>query len=333
MRRPFLTVRLVIFVLVLYLNILALGFGAWNTLALKESGLFSNLGGAPVFIIVNSCFYMACMFFALAEVVFPESRTSQVSFECGWTGILSILHLAAAIDITIMGPPELCSDSRLLVVCASSIVLVALSWITCIALTGYFLTLIFTTLSHMEVYGGIWSTSVTNVPWFVEPGNSPEVPRKDCKSGNPYENSIIASYVGPEAPLSAWMPSSKEKRPTHDIYASAGRNRDSTLPNWARKVSTRRGIDPPFQSTRSFVRSWWPGNNPLPPPPPPKPAHIHLPLYNNFHTTSTDDHHRADAAEESRISYGYFPRSVSDPDLPIEFRRISEWVQAEEHVA
>lgn len=333
MRRPFLTIRLVIFVLALYLNILAMGFGAWNTIALKQHDLFDALGGAPVFIIVNACFYVSCLFFALVEIAFPTSRTAQVSFECGWTGVMSILHLAAAIDITILGPPEICSDSRLVTVCASSTVLVALSWIICVSLTGYFLFLTFTALSHMEEYGGIWSASVTSVPWFVERNETlpPRVPLKNEKTGDAYENPVFAPHLGLEAPPSAWMPSSKDKYPAHDRCGTGGHTRDSTLPNWARKISTRRGIDPPFQTTRNLVRSWWLGNNATPPTPPPKP--INLPLFNTFHTTTTDDQHDGDALTGSRISYGHFPRNVSDPDLPIEFRHLSEWVQAREHTA
>ncbi|KIP09473.1 hypothetical protein PHLGIDRAFT_34384, partial [Phlebiopsis gigantea 11061_1 CR5-6] len=106
MRNPFLIARFVLFSIITYLNILALGFAAWEISSMSSSGL--PVPGSPIFVIFNACVLFFFTVLAGAELVFPKARTAQVKFECGWTAFMSSLQLACAIDVTINGPPVYC---------------------------------------------------------------------------------------------------------------------------------------------------------------------------------------------------------------------------------
>ncbi len=101
----------------MYLNILALGFAAWNLSAMKAAHL--PILGAPIFVIFNACvlfffqlLYVSLTFVysflpytlsrcgpdsAIAELASPSARTAQVGFECGWTAVMAILQLGKSV--------------------------------------------------------------------------------------------------------------------------------------------------------------------------------------------------------------------------------------------
>lgn len=105
---------------------------------------------------------------------------------------MSVLQLAGAFDVTVNGPPVLCQGGSV-TACASSSLLVALSWISCMLRTSAFPTnpkrelilrtvllysfsLLTTTITHMNTVPDVWTSSIRAVPWFVGPPSSLECP-------------------------------------------------------------------------------------------------------------------------------------------------------------
>ncbi|KAI0341787.1 hypothetical protein BDW22DRAFT_275489 [Trametopsis cervina] len=324
MRNSFLIARTVFFCILVYLNILGIGFAAWNVHAQTAAGL--SVSGAPIFIIFNA------------------ARTAQVAFECGWTAVLSILQLAAAVDVSINGPPDYCSAPSLIAVCSSSTALTALSWASSTILMMYFLTLFITSVSHYGTYRGVWWTTVYNVPWFDNshavnvafPSEGPAIPAKDPSS--PYENPVFRAHednlplTPPHVPF-AQRDNIDLERASHSGNGSSV-SLDSCRPVWAKSVKTRRGVDPPFSSIPGAaqrisraLKSYWSGATNVPPTPPPKPS---LPLPD--HLSSNSFMNDSGFVDCHRASYGHFPHEVEDIDLPIARTHMKEWVKADRAV-
>lgn len=47
-------------------------------------------------------------FRALAELLSPSVKTANVTFECGWTAVFSVMQVGAAVAVTVTGPPVFC---------------------------------------------------------------------------------------------------------------------------------------------------------------------------------------------------------------------------------
>ncbi|CAL1704911.1 unnamed protein product [Somion occarium] len=340
MRCPFLTLRFVIFAIAMYLNILAFGFSIWNIVAMKDAGV----SGAPLFIIFNSCALVFFLLLAVAELVIPSAKTAQVSFECLWTGALSTLQLAAALNITIRGPPIYCGSQSSEAICGSSFVLVVLTWISCTSLLVYFLALLVTALSHWKSYRGVWSTTVYNVPWFTErdvprppstrPVSMPTPPKpfKLKAQKMPYVNPLFNGtdddlpLSPPRAPFADIEKGLSGTRPTLPHESS----RETFRPTWAKSLKVRRGLDHPFGAPKTrpitaIIKSYWSPSSA--PSPPPKPTPLVLPKL-DLSLDMNGPHYRRES-QTTRSSYSQFPAAVANPDRPIEFGRLSEWVRAD----
>lgn len=211
----------------------------------------------------------------------------------------------------------------------------------------YFLTLLVTAFSHWKSYGGIWSATVYNVPWFVErelPANTKHVsirpismptPPKPfkLKSSLPYESPVFHPMEDdilspPKAPWTDVEKGSLETRPKLLVHESS---KESLRPTWAKSLRVRRGVDQPFAMPRAppkarpitaILKSYWYGS--ATPAPPPKSTHLILPNFNHSFDSLDGEH-----SHSVRSSYHQFPESVADPDQPIEQRRLSEWIQAD----
>ncbi|KAI0093528.1 hypothetical protein BDY19DRAFT_256851 [Irpex rosettiformis] len=341
MRNPFLIARTVFFCILVYLNVLAIGFAAWNVSAMKSAKM--PVLGAPIFVIFNACALFFFQLLAIAELASPCARTAQIGFECGWTAVMSILQLAATIDITLNGPPTYCyqtASGRLWALCSSSNVLVAIAWASSSILLLYFLTIFITSASHYSSYRGVWWTTVYNMPWFekgvVHPPRitfpEPSIP-KPLPPESPYENPCFGAYHE-TAPLSPptvpWLKSYHSELESNNTRTSSAKSDDSLRPMWARNAKNRRGVDPPFspvpntaQRISNAFKSHWSsstGAGPAPPPPPPK---MEMPTPQKIRGSFVDCH---------RTSYGHFPTDVQDVDLPIARTHMREWVRAERAV-
>ncbi|KAI0810899.1 hypothetical protein BC629DRAFT_1436876 [Irpex lacteus] len=356
MRNPFLIARTVFFCILVYLNILALGFAAWNLSAMKAAHL--PILGAPIFVIFNVCVLFFFQLLAIAELASPSARTAQVGFECGWTAVMAILQLAAAIDMTLNGPPAYCYQAAKgsWALCSSASVLVAVAWASSSIMLLYFLTLFIISASHYSTYRGVWWTTVYNMPWFGTSSDAPSTARKitfpepdiprPMAPQSPYENPCFRDctedlpLTPPVAPwVSATYADLESQRASSDPRTS-GASDGSRRPVWAKTVNTRRGVDPAFSPTpnpakriSNALKSYWPraaaGSTsaagappPTPPPkldvPPPHTLHGHT-----LHGSFVDCH---------RSSYGHFPNDVQDVDLPIARTHMRDWITAERAV-
>ncbi|KAI0299651.1 hypothetical protein B0F90DRAFT_1727490 [Multifurca ochricompacta] len=198
-KSPFLLFRLVMFCLLVYMSLTALVFAAWNVaLTRSKAAAGAPLDGASVLIICTeittflcivawvffllhlldfkfSYIFTYCTFLnvnitnrALANFKFSFFSTSLAGFECAWTGIFASLQIAASIVITLCSPPpDLCKERTPLSICASTTILIHISWLAAITLLGYFITITALCIAHLRVHPTLWSASVYSILWFA----------------------------------------------------------------------------------------------------------------------------------------------------------------------
>jgi len=331
--RPFLIFRSTIFALLLWFNVIALGFAIWDIVALKSAGQAGF--GSSIFVISNACATFLLLLAAIAELCVRGARTAQVSFECAWTFVMAVLYFAAAVNITVMGPPQFCSNLDFVNVCAASTVMVVATWLSSVTMMLYFLSLYMTAIAHYWVYGAIWSTTVYNVPWFnasgsiAKPSTKSKPPRK---TPHDIENPLFdgsedydEEVTTPTTPESLFnyshisTPRSGSKKPPTLIHAVSA---ETLRPKWAKSVKMRRGVDQPFTvpSGKHLSRLIKACMLDSPPPPavPPK-AKI---------TSGELPKLQLDLSPRYP-SYSQFPESVHDEDVPIKFQRLSQWIRAD----
>jgi len=259
MQNPFIIIRFVFFSLMTYMTVLTIVFASWNVAATISSGL--SAPGASVFLILNGCSLFAFIAAGLAELVSPNTRAANVAFECGWTAIFSLLQLGAAVGVTVNGPAIQCQPGTTWGVCASSYLLVPLSWLSSFAVIAYFLTLFGTTMAHMHAYPSIWWRTVYSVPWFVSPTSNettiqPKLrslshSRMISASSNTSQDSFIVRYL--RNPFSSKI-DDVENNISEPILFPRGSNGlhpvprqpRGSLPGWAQNATARRALDMPF---------------------------------------------------------------------------------------
>jgi len=257
MRNPFIIIRFIFFSLMIYMNILTIVFASWNVAAWTYSGL--SAPGASVFLILNSCALFAFITAGLAGLVFPNTRTANVAFECGWTAIVSLLQLGAAIAVTVYGPALVCQSETAWGICASSHLLVSASWLSSFTIISYFLMLFGAAIAHMHSYPFIWWNTVYSVPWFVPPTSNEPDPRQSegspsrskimsASSDRSHESSIAVRYLRHRFSTKIEEVENLTEpilfpRQNNGLPAVQPR---ASLPGWAQKGIIRRGLDTPF---------------------------------------------------------------------------------------
>ncbi|THH26943.1 hypothetical protein EUX98_g7246 [Antrodiella citrinella] len=318
--RPFLLFRSTIFALLLWLNVISLGFAVWDILAIKEVG--QSAFGPPIFVIFNSCATFILLMAAIAEAFIRRARTAQVSFECGWTFAMATLYFAAAVDITVMGPPEFCSNQAFVNVCAASAVLVVTTWLSSVTMMLYFLSLYITTIAHYWIYGTIWSTSVYNVPWFEANGSIPETPKRCRKTPHDLENPVFKGQDDDDdnewcTPTRSFFnyttTTPRGLKPPTLVHAQST---ETFRPKWAKNVTMRRGVDQPFmvpsaKHVSRLIKACMLETTTPPAVPPPAKMDLELP---KLHLDLSPRY----------PSYSLFPESVHDEDKPVGFVRLSQ---------
>ncbi|TBU35826.1 hypothetical protein BD311DRAFT_814134 [Dichomitus squalens] len=285
-RNPFIVLRFVLLGILAYINILTIGFAAWNLTVLRD--LDVHVLGSPTFVLFNSCLLLTLLAFCFASSRFPVKFINQVRYECAWTGALSTLQLGGCVAVTANGPPVLCQGISI-VACASSSLVVALSWISCMILILYSFSLLTTTVTHMHVVADIWMSSVREVPWFVGPSTTleytPRVARTEKARHSDvldikrlsfhYPTPIFEQFAKPlppspqpgsAPPSPIWphrqsIPDSPHAPPpvdrrstwtsrlltnTRPTSLAHKQSKESMRPSWAKRVSPRRGVDAPF---------------------------------------------------------------------------------------
>ncbi|GJE95204.1 hypothetical protein PsYK624_113850 [Phanerochaete sordida] len=356
MRNPLLIVRFVLFSILVYLSVLALGFAGWEIASINEMGL--PMAGSPIFAMFNACAFLFFIALACAELVIPDAKTGAIYFECLWTGTMSALSLSSAIDVIVNGPPVYCRVQDYEAICTSSTVLAAITWTTSFITIAYFLTLFYLALSHASVYGAFWQLTVYHAPWFVEPtlplahsGPTSKPPRPpQHKATEPWENPAFRhdddeQDIGDAPlppPLAPWARDPEAHAlPARRTAPSPVQSTASLRPPWAQRVQTRRGVDPPFAPAPAasrlsrLVRSFWSASSAPPPSPPPPVPPKFAPRPLALRTSPSPLPAFVDSplpeggfVDCFRGSYGYFPEAVVDEDSPIEQPRRSEWVRA-----
>ncbi|KAI0306532.1 hypothetical protein B0F90DRAFT_1665802 [Multifurca ochricompacta] len=211
-KSPFLLVRFVLFSLLIYANLTALVFAAWNSLLHPD---FDRL-------------------FMLLLKPGPETT-------------------AASIITTMSGPPEFCEMKAPLSICASTTILVPISWLAA--------TLSISTLciTHLRLYPAVWLTSIYNIAWFTgEAGD-----RRNSTSHLRYALST------PD-PIHLFIPSRRHSTSSvpRDVenQVPVGPNHEKSLPSpgssnfwWGRLLPGRAGRDHPFgfRRARGPEYQWW----------------------------------------------------------------------------
>ncbi|RPD66291.1 hypothetical protein L226DRAFT_609159 [Lentinus tigrinus ALCF2SS1-7] len=173
MRNPFIVLRFVLFAILVYVNILILGLAGWNISVLK--GLKIHDLSAPTFVIFNACILIIMLAACLVSPWLVTKPVDKVRDECIWTGVMSGLQLASCFSITVNGPAALCQGISV-TACASSSLVVALSWISCMILLLYSFSLLTTAITHMNIIPDVWSASIRTVRWYAAPEEHLEAP-------------------------------------------------------------------------------------------------------------------------------------------------------------
>lgn len=352
MRNPFILLRFVLFSFLLYLNILALAFAAWNVAAQRDAQL--DVQGAPIFIIFNACCLIIYAAMVITEATFSTIWTLKVMTECVWMAAFSILQLAAAIDVTINASTIMCHLQFNANVCASSSVLIAITWISSSLSCLYLLLVIGITATHSSAHPAIWGTAMSSMPWFdsVNPSTSRQkaLPNLRDVEREPYENPVFfddEALSVTSSTLAVEMVQSQEGKPSSfikgfSISSPQSKSVESFRPSWAKVVNARRGVDPPFvvsgkpRAVAERFKSCWSASTTFSAPPVPPKAHTTLPrgtarqAYDEYVVSVGSDFSLPMIAPSpSRpISYGIFPDDVEDPDVPIEAQHRSQWINA-----
>lgn len=208
------------------------------------------------------------------------------------------------------------------------------------AVTVYFLTIFVIAVSHSSTYGGVWWTTVYNMPWFKDP----ETTKVNFPSYTTESKSLplVPVYQSPcfdDAYLSGLLapPKASFAHSNHvdlESASHAARPRTSSdpasiasqRPKWAKQANTRRGLDAPFspfpnaaKRISGALKSLWSGTPTVVSTPPP--SKTPLPVLGDFGNGEFNDCHR--------VSYGHFPSKVTNVDLPIARTHMKDWVKAE----
>ncbi|KAN0076978.1 hypothetical protein V8E55_010833 [Tylopilus felleus] len=339
MENAFLVIRAVFFALLTYLHVLVLIFASWNIVAAKSFGI--STPGASVFLLVNSVLIFVLLPVAhLAELICAKARPAYVRVECAWTVLMSILELAASVDVTVNGPPTYCQTHSPWAMCASFSLLVHINWLVTLIMFSYCLTICVVSAAHAAALPDIWITSIPHVPWFNLGAEGP-VPvtisllptRKHSKIPSSSSDLSRTSCAISKYIAERWEKLSRtERQPASSgpvLFAKGHQSADPTRPIWAREHRIRRGVDHPF--AKPLPKRGEPSVILTPPPrihsrqvATPSDAHSVTVVASEQPQTKAHFH----SSQASRSS-SVFPHTLANPDLPIPRPNRSEWVRAD----
>jgi len=338
MHNAFLVIRTVFFALLTYFHVLILGFASWNIVTAKSSGM--SAPGASVFLLVNSVFIFGLVPIAyLAELFCAKARPAQVRVECAWTALMSVLQLAASVDVTVSGPPMYCQTHSPWAMCASSSLLVHISWLATLIVLSYCLTIWVASVTHATSLPDIWITPVPHVPWFslgadasapvtISPLPTHKHSKTPSSSSSVSETSCaVSKYIAER-----WEKLSRtERQPVSSgpsLSTKGRQSADTARPTWARQYRIRRGVDSPFSKPLPER------NEPLVLLAPPPRTHSRrvvtswdsdsLEVSEQLETTKTGS-----CLTLASRTTSVFPQKIAHPDLPIPRPSLSEWVRAD----
>ncbi|KAG7092354.1 hypothetical protein E1B28_008714 [Marasmius oreades] len=301
MRSPFIIIRFIFFCLLLYLNLLTLVFAVLNVSSASSAGL--SVPGTQVLLIFTNCLTLLLLALGLLPMIWSKSAFANLTLECMWTLVLSLLQMgaaigsAASISLMIREP----TDPS---VAVSSVLLLPTSWLLSVLQLAYFFTILITAMIHARHEPEVWRSSIYTIKWFGF--SNVKIKTTDISGPRPksgYENDSWTLYL-------------------EDIESTAARKARHTLspsekPAWA-PISQRRGVDPPFmrrdKTPRSSVST----------------EHVTPPLKAEVKGGSRFIERICDLTiTRPPNNPTSFPSEVEDHDKPIPIPRISKWMSAE----
>ncbi|KAH9180594.1 hypothetical protein EDB89DRAFT_1920000 [Lactarius sanguifluus] len=334
-KSPFLLVRFVIFSLLVYLGLTALGFAAWEVGASRAAGVRGEprilsplpdclergfiVNGAPALLIFTSIATSLCIAASSVDVKISSLKVSMAGVECLWTGVFSSLQIAASVFVTLVGPPESCEAGAPLTVCASTTILVPVSWLSATLLLGYFIAITTLCITHLRLYPALWSTPLYDIAWFVEDN------AKDKRNSAPQLPPINPSTLTRLSVASRRHSTSSLPRDVENqVSVSASPDREKPLPSpasssnvwWGRLLPGRAGKDHPFSIRRVKRPEFqWEGNEGN--------------LGYGWHTSSTYPGLQVPSSDVSQFPlYPSVTEVALNEDEPIPLGDRSQWVRA-----
>ncbi|KAI6036129.1 hypothetical protein BKA83DRAFT_4158905 [Pisolithus microcarpus] len=332
MQNAFLVIRTVFFALLLCLNVLLLVFAGWN---LSANG--NNAPGAPILVITSSSLILLFVTLAsIAEAISSRGTPEHVRAECTWTVLMSTMQLASSINVTVNGPPVICHSQWTWSTCASSSLLVPVTWMVTLIILTYCLTICITAFVHAPSIPGIWRTPVSSVPWFnvdaKVPSPTPEVFAKDSPTAKAFsrvsnasmESCAVTKYITERWGRLTHIEGQPEC-PSKLAFSKGHQSTDNARPAWARREDRQRGVDQPFAKPPPLPAL----RGILPPPPPtilakeavvPRDARY----VERSEMKSSDDY--STPTSKARTLY---PKGTPHPDHPIALPQLSQRVRAD----
>ncbi|KAG9318789.1 hypothetical protein JVU11DRAFT_890 [Chiua virens] len=297
MYNAFLVIRTVFFGLLLYLHVLMLVCVSWNIVAARSQGISSE-SSAELFTLMRIERFSASRAY-LAECICAKARPARVRIECIWTACMSTIQLGE-IPVHHANAPGRTATHVVSIpvswaLCASSSLLVNISWLATLIILSYCLMINVAATAHAALLPDIWNTPVSFVPWF----------RLDAEARAP-------------APVS-YIPTLKHAKTASSSYIVVLET-DSNRPTWARQQHIRRGVDQPF------------GKPPVVLAPPPKARSRHAVTSRDAPFVEKGEAQETWSREKSIRAWqasSVFPQGIANLDQPIPRPKLSEWVRAD----
>ncbi|KXN85476.1 hypothetical protein AN958_11280 [Leucoagaricus sp. SymC.cos] len=295
--------------LLLLFGLLLIGFAAWNV----NSTLTTGQHGSSVFMLFTNCLLVILISSATIEHFKPHIRSANVLVECTWVAIVALFQLGAAISTTTSGSFLTCQRTNDWSICASSTVLVPVTWINTFIAFTYFFALSVSAMSHVHTYPDIWARTLYTVDWFMDP-----------------RLKVVLQHATSQPRMISWseylqgMKPVVEKRYHHTLEEG----RDVEKAPWAENTNVRRGKDDPYASSVTCSRS----GRSTPPPPLPSKTHSKASSTSSFGSRFVER-----LSRERNKSFilpqinttSPFPSTIVNHDLPIPLPHKSEWVPAD----
>lgn len=250
--RPFLLLRLVVFVFLLLLNILILSFAAFNITASRTWEKYVSAG--PSLAVFNSSVFLFLSLLLLGERKYSHAipPVSMLLAEVCWMSFMTVLTFLSSVLSTRIGPAKMCSSVPVnMAMCSSSILILPVSWMNFFVFFAYSLTLSIVATLHAPLVPGIWYSAVSDVPWFDFSPFPSE--KSDLEHQTVYGDAFRSSPSGFGTKHNANEGRQTLKVPPRAPWLSLPRSSfalsvSSFTPAWAKQhnVGLTRGLDNPF---------------------------------------------------------------------------------------
>lgn len=188
MANSLLPYRYVTFVFSIVCGVILCSVAAWDLSLVQAIPAATGLTQVDIALISANALTIVLVFLVLSLDVFGvKSSLGRIWFECLWTSILSLFHLAGAAALTANASTIVCSPqpgTSSPDICTPVKVLMAFSWIQTVSMLVYFCILAVTAVRHSTDDPKVWVGSILDYPWFavrVSLGSQPSSPNKTQK--------------------------------------------------------------------------------------------------------------------------------------------------------